>query len=111
ARAVPPLPRATFDFVVFDSVVIGVCVGVSLTLAELFQMEKAYWVPVGCLAVIQGTTLRAVWERQIQRVFGTVLGLLLVWALLSLSLDKWMLALVVMGLAFAIETAVVRHYA
>jgi hypothetical protein len=55
---VTPLSPPTFDFVVFDSVVIGVFVGVSLALAQTLQLEKAYWVPVSCLAVIQGMSLR-----------------------------------------------------
>jgi uncharacterized membrane protein YccC len=109
-QPVAPLPPAQFDFVVFDSVVIGVFVGISLALAQLLQLEKAYWVPVGCLAVIQGQSLRAVWNKQAQRIIGTGIGLLLAWGLLLLPLDNWSISLVMMVLAFIIETAVVRHY-
>ncbi|MEO8408434.1 MAG: FUSC family protein, partial [Oxalobacteraceae bacterium] len=35
SKPVEPLPPATFDFVVFDSVVIGVFVGISLALAQV----------------------------------------------------------------------------
>lgn len=110
-QAVAPLPKPSFDFVVFDSVVIGVFVGISLALAQALQLEKAYWVPVSCLAVIQGASLRAVWNRQLQRVLGTAVGLLLSWGLLLLPLDKWGIALTMMLLAFVIESTVVRHYA
>jgi len=109
-KAVEPLPAPTFDFVVFDSLVIGLSVGVSLALAQLLQMPNAYWVPVSCLAVIQGMSLRAIWERQAHRVLGTVIGLLLSWGLLSLPLDQWGICLVMMALAFVIEASVVRHY-
>ncbi|HEY0328571.1 MAG TPA: FUSC family protein [Rhodopseudomonas sp.] len=105
-----PLPPATFDFVVFDSVVIGGCVGISLALAQLLHLERPYWVPVSCLAVIQGLSLRAVWTRQLHRVLGTALGLLLAWVLLALPLEKWSIALLVIALSFVIESAVVRHY-
>jgi len=108
---VPSPPVPSFDFVVFDSVVIGVCVGISLALAQVFQLQKAYWVPVSCLAVIQGASLRAVWTKQVHRVIGTGIGLLVAWALLSLPLDRWTLSLIMMVLTFAVETAVVRHYA
>lgn len=110
ARPVEPLPLATFDFVVFDSVVIGLCVGLSLALAQLLQLEKAYWVPVSCLAVIQGMSLRAVWNKQVQRLVGTGIGLLLSWGLLALPLDKWGISLLMIALVFIIETIVVRHY-
>lgn len=107
---VSPLPPATFDFVVFDSVVIGVFVGVSLTLAQLLHLERPYWVPVSCLAVIQGLSLRSVWTRQVHRLLGTMLGMLVAWGLLALPLDKWSISLLVIALSFIIESAVVRHY-
>lgn len=108
---VSPLPPATFDFVVFDAVVIGVFVGLALALAQLLQLEKPYWVPVSCLAVIQGASLRAVWSRQLHRVIGTAVGLLLAWALLLLPLEPWSIALLMMALTFVIESTIVRHYA
>lgn len=110
AKPVEALPAASFDFVVFDSVVIGLSVGLSLALAQVLQLENAYWVPVSCLAVIQGMSLRAVWDKQLHRLLGTVIGLFLSWGLLALPLDKWSISLLMIGLIFVIETAVVRHY-
>lgn len=110
-KPVSPLPPATFDFVVFDSVVIGVFVGISLAAAQLLQLQKAYWVPVSCLAVIQGASLRAVWSKQLHRVIGTGIGLLVSWALLLLPLDQWSISLTMMALTFVVEFTVVRHYA
>lgn len=109
-KPVQPLPAPTFDFVVFDSVVIGLCVGLSLALAQLLQLERAYWVPVSCLAVIQGMSLRAVWDKQVHRLLGTAIGMFVSWGLLSLPLDKWSISIVMIGLTFVVETAVVRHY-
>lgn len=110
-KPVSALPSATFDFVVFDSVIIGVFVGISLAVAQLLQLEKAYWVPVSCLAVIQGTTLRAVWNKQLHRVLGTSIGILVAWGLLLFPMDKWSISLTMMVLVFVIELTVVRHYA
>ncbi|SFU97862.1 FUSC family protein [Pseudoduganella namucuonensis] len=110
ADPVRPLPEPGFDFVVFDSVVIGVFVGGSLALAQALGMEKAYWAPISCLAVMQAQTLRALWTKQLQRVLGTALGLALAWALLLLPLDAWRISLVMMLLTFIIEMMVVRHY-
>lgn len=110
AQPATPLPPATFDFVVFDSIVIGLFVGISLALAQAFQLERPYWVPVSCLAVIQGASLRAVWNKQMHRIIGTGIGVFLAWGLLTLPLDKWSISLLMMVLAFIIETLVVRHY-
>lgn len=108
APAPPPPP--TFDFVVLDSVVIGVCVGISLALAQALQLDKPYWVPVSCLAVIQGASLRAVWSKQLHRVLGTGVGMVLAWGMLMLPLGPWSVGLSVMALSFVIEAMVVRHY-
>jgi uncharacterized membrane protein YccC len=110
-KPVPPLNPPAFDFVVLDAVIIGVFVGVSLAAAQALHLEKAYWVPVSCLAVIQGVSLRAVWTKQFHRVIGTTLGLLVSWGLLSLPLDQWSVAVAMMVMTFLIELIVVRHYA
>lgn len=110
-QAVAAIPKPTFDFVVFDSVVIGVFVGISLVVAQALQLQKAYWVPVSCLAVIQASSLRAVWNKQLHRVVGTSIGLLLAWGILLFPLDKWSISLIMMALTFVIEFTVVRHYA
>jgi uncharacterized membrane protein YccC len=96
----PELPPPDFDFVVYDSIVIGAFVGISLAVAELLRLERPYWVPVSCLAVIQ----------QMHRIIGTAAGLLIAWALLSLPLNAWTLSAILMGMSFVIETLVVRHY-
>ncbi len=109
-KPVEPLPPPGFDFVVFDSVIIGLSVGLSLALAQVLQLDKAYWVPVSCMAVIQGMTLRAVWDKQLHRLLGTAIGLLLAWGILALPLEKWSVSLLMMALVFVIESVVVRHY-
>ena len=106
----PELPPPDFDFVVYDSVVIGAFVGLSLVVAEVLGLERAYWVPVSCLAVIQGANLRAAWSKQVHRIIGTAAGLLIAWGLLSLPLNVWTLSAIMMALSFLIETLVVRHY-
>lgn len=109
-QSVAPLPPASFDFVVFDSVVIGLFVGISLAVAQGLQLERAYWVPVSCLAVMQGASLRAVWNKQVHRIVGTGAGLVLTWGLLALPLNNWTVSLLMIALTFVVETLVVRHY-
>ena len=99
-----------FDYVVVDSVGIGASVGLSLVLAELLRLERPYWAPVSCLAVIHGASLRMVWNRHAQRVLGTLLGLGLAWIVIGLPLNLWGVAAVMIGLSFVIEILVVRHY-
>lgn len=60
--------------------------------------------------MIQGASLRVVWNRHAQRILGTIVGLALAWALLSLPLGPWGVVAVMIVLSFVIETLVVRHY-
>ncbi|HRO13897.1 MAG TPA: FUSC family protein [Paracoccus sp. (in: a-proteobacteria)] len=99
-----------FDRVWLDSIVIGLAVGLSLAAAQVLQLDKAYWVPVSCLAVIQGMSLRAAWNRQVHRSIGSVIGLVLAWGLLAILGGGWSIAFALIALTFLIETAVVRHY-
>jgi len=110
--AAQPIARREpdFDFVVVDSVLIGGFVGLSLLIAHLLRLERPYWVPISCLAVIQGASLRAVWVRQLHRITGTALGLLVFLALIQLPLAPWGVACVLTALTFVVETLVVRHY-
>jgi uncharacterized membrane protein YccC len=103
-------PLADFDVVVTDSVLIGVFVGLSLLAALALQLQRPYWVVVSCLAVIQGASLRAVWNKQLQRMLGTGIGLMVAWGLLLMPLNAWSIALTMMALTFVIEMTVVRHY-
>lgn len=106
-----PPSSADLEVALVDSVLTGMFVGASLALAAMLGLEKAYWVPVSCLAVMQGVTLRASWSRNVHRIVGTVLGMGLTWLLLPFLTNSWAIALTVTMLTFLIETAVVRHYA
>ncbi|MDB5896840.1 MAG: hypothetical protein JWP41_442 [Ramlibacter sp.] len=106
------VPR-TFDFafVIAESVLIGTAVGISLAVAQLLQLQRPYWVPVSCLAVIQAASLREAWVKQLHRIAGTVVGLLVFLLLAMLPLSAIGVGLLLMALTFVIETLVVRNYA
>jgi uncharacterized membrane protein YccC len=109
-HAAPQLQAPNFDFIVFDSVLIAVFVALALALAQVLGLDRPYWAPVSCLAVIQGQSLRAVWTKQAHRITGTVLGLLFAGLLLALPLTPWSLACLMTALTFVVELLVVRHY-
>jgi uncharacterized membrane protein YccC len=59
---------------------------------------------------MQGASFRAVWQRNVHRVIGTLIGMGLAWLILSLSPGVWALALIITALSFIIETLVTRNY-
>lgn len=105
-----PAPQRDFDAVVTDSVLIAGFVGLSLLVAHGLRMERPYWVPISCLAIMQGASLRAAWTRQLQRIVGTALGLLVFLAIVQFPMGPWTVAAVLTALTVVIETLVVRHY-
>lgn len=109
----PPEDRPTdiIGEVVADSIIIASITGLSLFAAELLDFDKPYWVAVSCIAVMQGANLRSVWNRKVQRILGTIVGLALTWMLFTAVREPWQLALAVIALLFVVETTIVRNYA
>ncbi|CZE50941.1 FUSC family protein [Campylobacter geochelonis] len=99
-----------FEEVIVDPVIIGIFVGLSVFVAGLIGLEKPYWVPITCVAIMQGMTMRSTWIRQLHRVVGTAVGVGLSWVLLSFSLNEWSIAVLIMLFSFLSEYFVVRNY-
>lgn len=93
-----------------ESITFGTTVGVSLLIAKLLDLENPYWVPVSCLAVMQGISTSHVWERALHRVIGTVVGLGLTWLVLQFPLNVWYVCLCILLLQIIVEYLVVRNY-
>ena len=98
------------DELVIDAIIVGVFTGLSLWLAQSLGMLRPYWVPISCLAIVQGMNFQAIWHKQVHRIIGTFLGLVLAWCLLKISFQPWQMAIMMMALTFTIEMVVVRHY-
>ena len=93
-----------------QSVVFGLFVGGAYLLAEMIGLEKPYWVPISCAAIMQGATFKLIWQRKIHRVVGTVLGMGLAWFIFKLPLHDWTFALAIILLFFIVEVLVAHHY-
>ncbi|NBC36347.1 FUSC family protein [Novosphingobium sp. FSY-8] len=94
----------------FEPAMIALAAGVSLAAALALGIDKPFWAPVSCIAVIQAVSLRKVWTRHAHRVIGTVLGLGLAAGILALPLNGWSIALLIGGLTFLVEIVITRHY-
>lgn len=105
------LPASAWQQVLPDAVAIGALVGLAMALAQSLQLSHPHWVPISCLAVIQGGSMREIWRKQLHRMVGTSLGLILMSALFASKLSDWQVAAWIVLLSFAIEITVARHYA
>ncbi|WP_299823858.1 FUSC family protein [uncultured Pontibacter sp.] len=93
-----------------ESAIIGTFVGGSLLVGHLLELNNPYWVPISCLAVMQGISVRHIWQRSLHRILGTFIGLGLTWLLLSFNLSALDICISILILQFIIEMLVVRHY-
>jgi uncharacterized membrane protein YccC len=107
-----PIPAAEKNTlrILLQSTVFGLFVGGSYLLAEMMGLDKPYWVPISCAAIMQGATFKLIWQRKIHRVVGTVLGMGVAWCIFSQSLHGWTFALAIVLLFFIVEVLVVHHY-
>ena len=50
---------------------------IAAIIAYQFNLERSYWVPLSCVAVMSGSTIVATYHRAIQRGIGTIVGILI----------------------------------
>lgn len=93
-----------------ESSIIGIFIGISLLIGNILHLDNPYWLPISCASVIQGVSLRHIWQRSIQRIVGTYLGLGLTGLLLLFNLTPLSICISILILQFIIEILVVRHY-
>ena len=91
--------------------VISVCVSGSLALGMLLGLDNPYWVPISCMAILQGINFKQIWHRKLHRITGTLLGLGVVWLIFSFNPSHLQLAIILMLLQGTIEFLVARNYA
>lgn len=94
-----------------ESFIIGFFMFISLLIGHLYGFNKPYWIPISCLAVMQGATAHHIWRRGFYRVLGTVLGMGLCWIILSTLKDPLGICIAIVILQFIIESTVTRNYA
>ncbi len=95
---------------IVESVTFGFMVGVALLIANLLQLENPYWVPTSCAAVMQGASTRHIWQRSIQRILGTFIGLGFTWGILLLQPTLLAICISIILLQIIVEWLVVRNY-
>ncbi|MEJ8757233.1 FUSC family protein [Pontibacter sp. H259] len=93
-----------------ESVTYGFFVGLSLLLAYLLELENPYWVPTSCAAVMQGISATHIWQRSVQRVIGTLIGLAITWAILLLNPSLLAITISIILLQIVVEYLIVRNY-
>lgn len=109
----PATPTPTYSYepdTITESLIVASFVSLALLIAVTLQLSNPYWAAVSCFLIIQGIHLRTMWIKQIHRLLGTVLGVVLASWMLSWGLLIWGVALAILTMMLCIETLVDRHY-
>lgn len=80
-------------------------------ISQSIQLENPYWMVVSAAAVLQGNNLKAVMERNIQRVLGTLLGIGFAAFLLNSSLALLPKIFLISLLFVTVEFFIKHNYA
>ncbi|RUL56895.1 FUSC family protein [Lysinibacillus antri] len=79
-------------------------------IAYEFDLNRSFWVPLSCVAVLSGATVVATFHRAIQRSLGTIFGILLASVILAFHPEGLLIALLVFLLTFITELFIVKNY-
>jgi hypothetical protein len=93
-----------------ESIIFSMVIGLALLAAILLKLENPYWVPISCMAVMQGVTAKHIWIRAAQRVLGTFIGLGLTWFILQMHITTLGICISILLLQTIVEFLVVRNY-
>lgn len=95
---------------IVPAVVSGFAAAVAGLAADWFGWGHPAWAALGAIAVLQGSELRQMGVRALQRGLGTVIGALIAYPLLHAGMGFWALAGCVLVLQVITELVVARHY-
>lgn len=95
---------------IVESMIFGLVMAASLALAFSLNIEKSYWIPISCLAVMQGSSSKHIWLRATQRVSGTLIGLGITWLIASGNPTPLIMVISITLLQVIVEFLVVRNY-
>lgn len=96
--------------VVIDSLLYSGILFFAVYLSMGLQLKNPYWLVVSCASILQGDNLRTMAHRNIQRIFGTIIGLVIAAFLLNLPLSVFETLLLIAALFVTVEYFVKRNY-
>lgn len=93
-----------------EALIVGIFMTLSIAVGKIFKLEYPYWIPISCLAVLQGVSVEHIWQRGIHRVLGTTIGLGIAWAIFSYITTPLGICISIICLQIIVEMLIVRHY-
>jgi len=95
---------------IVESLIFGLVMAVALAVAFALDIDNPYWIPISCLAVMQGSSSKHTWLRGTQRIIGTLVGLGITWLIASGHPTPFFMVISITLLQIIVEFLVVRNY-
>lgn len=93
-----------------DAAPIAIWMGVAMTLAIVLDLQRPYWVPIGCMSILLTPSLELAWRRCWQMLVASSLGLLLVWLLFLLPISHLQMTIILWLTLIPALWLLFRHY-
>lgn len=93
-----------------EALIVGIFMTLSIALGKIFGLEYPYWIPISCLAVLQGVSIEHIWQRGIHRILGTTIGLGIAWVIFTYITAPLGICFCIITLQIIVELLIVRHY-
>ncbi len=107
SKAVRPSGRA----ISIEGLAFGAFAMAALAIAQHLGLEKPYWVPISCIAVMRGMTVQAVWSRNLERIAGTLVGVAITLIILVSHPHPQTIVVIFMLLVLAVQRTMGQSYA
>lgn len=111
AALTPPASSPAPCGVSAEALIFGLFAGAALAIAQSLGVDRPYWVPISCIAIMRGLTLQSVWTRNLQRIMGTAAGIAVTTAILFFEPSAAVASLLIALLAFGLHRTTARNYA
>ncbi|SOC05211.1 uncharacterized membrane protein YccC [Ureibacillus xyleni] len=98
------------SIILINALRFGIFTFLAAFIAYEFHLNRSFWVPLSCAAVMSGATVIATFHRAIQRGLGTILGIIVASVLLAFHPSGYFIALFVFLLTFITELFIVKNY-
>ena len=59
---------------IIEAIIFGIFLSIALGIGYFLNLTNPYWVAVACIAVMQGNSTQHVFQRSVQRIIGTLIG-------------------------------------
>lgn len=94
-----------------ESLIIGLFMMLSILVGHFLKLQYPYWIPISCLAVLQGVDSLHIWKRGLHRILGTLVGLGIAWFIFKYISDPLYICICIVVLQIIVELLIARHYA